>query len=467
MRNDNTIRLFFLIFIAAGVVFQTQIFNYTFFWDDWHWLNYALQNNFDFRKSLSNEIDGYFRPLTHIYFMANMKYFGLNIIPYRLISLLIHVFNTYLVFLVTRTLNIKKYIAYISAGLFMVCATTAFAYYWSSAITDLLTTMGILLSLFIWHKYDISDNIIYLILSLLSWTLTVVSKETGFFLLPVFFAYDYATTYQKEYHFSKSMKKFIPFLLIVVIYIVLRIFQFSSMYQTHGGFKGIIPYALFWINSLLCLVLPNEVCISWSKILQNFGMNYFIIRVLELIILIGSIIILFKSIKSEKKVVIFGLTTAICAIFPISLKGLAEPYAWYLYIASIGIIPLLISITFSIYNRGIIKKFAFIILILFCVSSILGTLTIQARVKKQAGCYQVLKKALQTSCAPYMIQTTNTGFPFLKEAFMTLCPNVKSMPVIKTVNDPELSANIKKEKPDTILWLPTGHYLVFWSKSHL
>jgi hypothetical protein len=90
----------------------------------------------------------HFRPLTKfIYFAAAYRAFGLNPMPHHLVSLLLHVANTLLVFVLLRRLRVPFSPALVVAGLFGMNAAFFHAVGWISCIQQLMGTFFMLLSI--------------------------------------------------------------------------------------------------------------------------------------------------------------------------------------------------------------------------------------------------------------------------------------------------------------------------------
>jgi len=90
----------------------------------------------------------HFRPLTEfLYFAGAYKLFGLNPMPYHIISLLIHLANTVLVYLVLRNLRIGSASALVSSALFGMSVAWLHVVGWITCIQQLAPQLFVLLSI--------------------------------------------------------------------------------------------------------------------------------------------------------------------------------------------------------------------------------------------------------------------------------------------------------------------------------
>ena len=90
----------------------------------------------------------HFRPLAKIFYFASMyKIFGLNPLPYHLVSLLLHMGNSLLVFLLLRNLRLSAPAAFVSTGLFALNVAFFHAIGWISCVQQLAATLFMLLSI--------------------------------------------------------------------------------------------------------------------------------------------------------------------------------------------------------------------------------------------------------------------------------------------------------------------------------
>ncbi len=279
---------FWLIIIAAGLVIFLIGKDGWFLNDDFFLLDQAKS-----LKLLSPFYDGkFYRPLPHLTYFIQMKLFGLRFAPYLALNILIHLCNTFLLYILLTMLSKQSGFKY--PGIFAKLLTAIFFIHptgievveWSSARTDSLAGLFILLTLiaFIKDRY---------LLSLLSYALALFSKEIAItVLLPVFIL---TIQYKK-----KKVTEIFCFILVTGIYLFLRYLAlrgefFTSIEQhilppahriAHLLFYIFIPYFNYCIR-LLGIVTPMGFLIVFIPILLAISV-YLIVKARDSLYIVAS-----------------------------------------------------------------------------------------------------------------------------------------------------------------------------------
>ncbi len=295
----------------------------------------------------------YYRPLMHTFYMFSYHIFGLNPWGFHLVNILFHAGVSILVFIVTMKL-LKKFLfsssdsyllpSSIAALLFASHPIHTEAVTWIAGLPDLSFTFFYLLSFYFYMRYRDGHKKNYL-LSLSSFSLAALCKEPALTLPIILIAYDFIVKNPND-HLSERMKRYLPFVLIAGVYLVLR-------YHALGGFapeKGhqelsIYQYAInvfpLFTRHLEKLLLPLNlnafhVFHPISSIFEAKGF-------LSLIITMAYLICVFIAFK-KNRLVFFGLVLIIVPLLPVLYipafgeTGFAERY---LYLPSSGFVFLI------------------------------------------------------------------------------------------------------------------------------
>ncbi len=186
----------------------------------------------DFEGSLSN----YYRPLMHIINMLIYHLFGLAPWGYHAVSVLFHAGVSVLVFLITsrllrqsrlQTFNSLLTPSLMATLLFVAHPIHTEAVAWAAAIPELSFALFYLLSLY-FYMLSFSENRATLynskfILSLGSFFLASLCKETALTLPIILVAYDYS--FHDDHILRRPMevlKRYVPFILVAGAYLLLR-----------------------------------------------------------------------------------------------------------------------------------------------------------------------------------------------------------------------------------------------------
>lgn len=136
----------------------------------------------------------YYRPLFLVILALVHKLFGESPFGYHLISLLLHIANSSLVFIILqRLLPGRRIDAFLVSLVFAVHPVHVETVSWISALSDLLMSLFLLLSFLGYVDFDESGRRRSLISSLLFFGLALLSKETSLFYPLIILAYGFLT----------------------------------------------------------------------------------------------------------------------------------------------------------------------------------------------------------------------------------------------------------------------------------
>lgn len=140
----------------TALLYIRGLFN-GFVWDDeMYIINNPYLRNFSLNgvtAIFSSVWFGNYHPLTTLAYLFEYRAFGLSPLPFHLINILVHLVNTWLVFILCKNLSGKKIVALTVALLFAVHPMHVESVAWISELKDVLYVFFILLSLIVYLEY--------------------------------------------------------------------------------------------------------------------------------------------------------------------------------------------------------------------------------------------------------------------------------------------------------------------------
>lgn len=208
----------------------------------------------------------HFAPLTAFFSTIEYLLFGISFSPYAIVSVIIHVVNSFMVFYLACLLFRKQNLAFYSAVLFAVNGFSHQAVSWISAT---INTQGaclfVLLSLIFLIKYRPWWSV-------LAFLLALGFKETSAFLF-IFLPLSYFIFFRGRQDFSLK-KILLPLSLLASIYFVFRLWLLLSAQTSLADSAGLTqPHVFVYFPRLLISpvriipqsFLPASQIIAWSR----------------------------------------------------------------------------------------------------------------------------------------------------------------------------------------------------------
>lgn len=328
----------------------------------------------------------FYRPISReLPFNLYYSIFGLNPVGFRIIILLIHFINIYLVYIFIQKITSNRFFSCFVTFFFgITAANVATLYYLAGGIQTLLATTFTLFALLLFHQYLKTTFLKFKILAFLAFILAITSHEqaiiTPFLLLGLIYV-------SKN---IKQIKKYIfdlfPYFLLISILLILEIslIGFSSgekQYQAVFNIKTVFN-SLFWYTSwalgvpetLIDFVLPG---FKLNPNLLKYWGDYYIFILPSLFISLFSILIatFYLLLKNSKvftnKIFILSLVWFPLGLLPIILLPLHKS-SHYLVISLPAFWLTVGFIIFNFYQQ--IKKFyvskIFIVVIIISLTTL-------------------------------------------------------------------------------------------------
>ena len=305
------------------------------------------------------EITGHYRPLQRAFILLNYLASGLNPTSYFITGIALFFLNVLVFFFLVQTLSKSTFLA-CSATLLLLLQVNTYIYTvnWISA-----TATAILLSLFfmtsiLFYVRSVRDSHFSIppyLLSLLSFIMALLSRESAVTILVVLFAYDFLFTWLNEANkirtFGYMILRYIPFLVVFAGYLLLT--------NASGGIpltgEGLYTFQ-FGLNILENLVF--------------FGLQLGYLP--SVIVLLSLPLMLNRQLRFEEndvEIILFGLLVALVSLLPILFLPWNSP-TW-LFSPAIGT-TLATSVLFKKGLDEWDKKNARLVLLGVIVSAILG-----------------------------------------------------------------------------------------------
>lgn len=309
-----------------------------------------------------------YHPIVTLSFALEYSVCKLDPYLYHIDNILLHLFNTLLIFFIIKNLSGKFFISYIVAILFAVYPTSVETVAWVTARKDTLYSFFFLLSILFYLKADKSKHIkVFFILSLFSFLLSCMSKPTAVTLPVVLILIDF---YKNKLNFKfNGIKKYIPFFIISFVFMYLAIYShyspeekaITTIFTRYINFLDAHFNVLFYMYKF---ILPINLSCLYPQFYNHQD-------VIPLYILYSSAILysfIYFSIFTLKfnKKIFFGLFLFLITILPssgIMPIGISPVADRYTYIPYIGLFYIVANLLYIVYTRKKYLSIFFMIII--------------------------------------------------------------------------------------------------------
>jgi len=356
--NANKAQAALLLFLISFFVYTPSLRN-DFVWDDievieksYHSFKASRINTVLFPKANENKRQRYYRPVIFVSMVIDRQLWGITPFGFHLSNILLNSISTILFYfamlLIFGKFHVegKESISFFSALLFALYPMHVESVSWIAGRTDVLCSIFFIIA-FIVHIASY-DNIRLLMLTSLSFSLSLLSKEVALSFPIVAISFDLLTRRIKNPY---SILRYAVYLSLVLLYLYLRGRAYINLLDlTNENINQIAESKYYFFNIIKTLkVLSNSFLFYINKLVFPFDFNAFIISVPnELYYFIFStitflllIIVAVISIKRGKGLIAFCIIWILLTLAPsaiVSITNLAStPLAErYLYIPSAG-----------------------------------------------------------------------------------------------------------------------------------
>jgi len=314
----------------------------------------------------------YYRPLMHAVYMLEYSLFGFKPWGYHLVNVLFHAGVSVMVFFLTaRLIRQQHALSSLSAVIYPFVAALLFAIHpvhtepvaWVACIPELTFAFFYLLSLYFYLLHGDRMGWAYAV-SVLSFFIATLCKESAVTLPFVLMLHDF-TFRRKTVCFPRLLTRYVPYLLVVAIYLVLRFNALGGMTQInkHGDlttYQAAINTFPLLLRYFYTLVLPIDLNAFYvfhpiRSLHEGAGLPSLLFVVfLALLALVTAV---------RNRLAFFGLLFTILTLLPVLyIPALGEnPFCErYLYLPSVGFI--LLAISFFAHREVTGWRFPFVLL---------------------------------------------------------------------------------------------------------
>jgi tetratricopeptide (TPR) repeat protein len=360
MKITKTTHILFIALIIT-IVFSNSLKN-NFAWDDKYLIvdNPYLKDWRYFSKMFTDQIyagDGlgsnFYRPLQLVSYAIDYHVWKLNPFGYHLTSLLLHIFNAALVYIIIDIIGMSPYIAFFTSLFFGIAPAISGITFYIPARSDLLMALFLFLSILSFVRYRENKKKICYPISILFFILSLLCKEAAA-MLPLLLGLEIFKNRGKQ---KPSLKPLIPYAVVLLIYVIIRL----TVLNFSKGLNPIIDYTF-----------PASIPL-WRRILTDFKIILMYLRILIfpiglhmewyvepakkifqpdiLLSILGVVFLIFALKKASRKynnLVLFGGLWFLLSMLPVlNIYPISVFFGeGWLYIASVGFF-IILSVIFK------------------------------------------------------------------------------------------------------------------------
>lgn len=211
------------ILAALAAILYGDMLGHFFLTDDYTWMELGRLLSDGHLSALLGRPGGHLRPLQILVFGVIQHWFGLNPLPYHLVSLSLHVAVCVLVFQLADRLFGSAAWALLGATLFGVMASHALAVSWIATMHDVMTTLFGLGAVLAWLAYLRRGERRHYVLTWALFILALAAKELGVAVAPLLPAAELLLPCGTDRRpLARWLVRYAPFVLAVLVYVALR-----------------------------------------------------------------------------------------------------------------------------------------------------------------------------------------------------------------------------------------------------
>ncbi len=234
----------FFLFFVIGLILFSQNLNNEFISDDFVILD-KIAGGGVWVNSNSQFGANFFRPIASYSYKLDSLFYKQNSAGFHFSNILIHIFNSWLLFLIIKKLFSEFSFSILTGLLFLALHSHVEPVAWISCRSDLLAVFFSLLFLLIYIQYRETRNISLFLLALIFYFLSLISKESSVFIF--FFVFFYDLLMGNKVTFKSHRLEIIGFIFIISAILIIRKFFLGSYI---GGYNPEIQYQIEVIKLL-------------------------------------------------------------------------------------------------------------------------------------------------------------------------------------------------------------------------
>ena len=181
----------------------------------------AQEDGITDRRDIGSYHTGYYRPLINVTYWLDYTLWGMSAPGFRTTNLILHLLSCLLLFKVLVSLVNDRQACFFATVLFAVHPVNTESVSWIVSRNNILVTLFAIASFYFYLKGLRNNSHVATSLSILFFVAAILSKEFGLMVLPIFFLYHRFLCNEKN-NFFKELISYIPFLLILIFYFMVR-----------------------------------------------------------------------------------------------------------------------------------------------------------------------------------------------------------------------------------------------------
>ena len=166
----------------------------------------------------------YYRPIPILLMEVVFLFFGNSPFPFHFISLILHLGNLFLIYIVTNRLFEKKLSPFLTISIMMLFSPIYYEiFFWVATYFELLFVTFGLISIYYFLKYLKTENTLDFLISAFFVSLSVLSKETALFIIPLYGFFELTESESFKLFMKEKSLKYLSFLPIIALFTFVRL----------------------------------------------------------------------------------------------------------------------------------------------------------------------------------------------------------------------------------------------------
>ncbi len=265
-----------LLIVVVGTCVYTNSLHNPFIWDDFAYIvnNLHIRHIGNvprlFKQSLYHQdmVGRFYRPILSTSFALDYRFWGLEPFGYHLTNLFLHLANAVLIFyLLQFILGSQVLFSFLAALFFVIHPVHTEAVTYIGGRADPLAAFFCLISLISFIRYINSvrpSRRFYYVGSILSFIFGLLTKETAAILPFTLFLYE--ASFRKAKFKVKEIYKYIPFLIVLLSYGLIRQIILSGVKEAYLATK-------FFPLSVRLLIIPLAIASYFKMLVFPLGLH--------------------------------------------------------------------------------------------------------------------------------------------------------------------------------------------------
>ncbi|MBI2429373.1 MAG: tetratricopeptide repeat protein [Ignavibacteriales bacterium] len=363
---DNPYTYLLCIIILVWIVYYPAVhFDFTNWDDDIHITNNPAVQQISIRSFIQLFLPTpqyMYHPVTMISYMVEWRLSDGSSWLFHLTNIVVHVCNIILVFLVLRQFHLSKTIVIFCTALFGLHPLQVESVAWISARKELLYALFYLLSILFYLYHQQTQAKKYIVISLVAFMLSLLSKPTAITLPFVLIALEYSRSRRSLFEISKYVT---PYLLAAILFLFFFLqspqtklsppIEYYSFYQR----IVLIVYELSFYIWKFLFPFHLSACYAYPDA-DVLRAHYYVIPILVAILIAALIYFTVEKKKALFGILLYGIAIVpVLQIIPFHNASLVADRYVYLPIIGLG---LFLSHGIQVKKRG--EEFDYIAVVL-------------------------------------------------------------------------------------------------------